>query len=145
MRRIHRDVQHEELVKFLTSGTSAIFSEIWRLLLFAAALGTQQGKRRPIRKSDGGKALPENYFSAPGWRGFLYLISISETENSEILKNTSDNQEILISAFEEYANEGLFIIQGRLKNSAVPLEEITSLLLEVTQSEVPVPDLDNLI
>ena len=61
MRRIQRDICHDELVKALTAGESALFKEIWRLMLFAAALGVFQGKRKSIDKADTGKAIPENY------------------------------------------------------------------------------------
>ena len=86
MRRIQRDIRYEELVKRLTTGDSAVFKEIWRLLLFSAALGIKDGTRKPLEQVDSGKAMPESYFSTPGWRGFLYLIGVAETGGSECLR-----------------------------------------------------------
>lgn len=129
MRRIQRDVRHEELVKILTNGETAIFREIWRLLLFCAALGIADGRRKPIEKPDSGKAIPESYFSSPGWRGFLYLIGISETDNSDCLKASADQQDYLITLFEEYANQGLYLLEEKINSSISPLDVFLELLL----------------
>lgn len=131
MRRIQRDQYHENLIKRLTSGDSAIFKEIWRLLLFAAALGIHDGRRRPLENVDSGKAIPETYFSNPGWMGFLYLIGISETDNSDCLRNIPEEQDKLILAFEEYANHGMYLIEDKIQSSIVPLDDLISLLLDV--------------
>ena len=106
MRRIQRDVCHEDLIKILTSGDMPLFKEIWRAMLFATALGLHEGKRRPLNKTDSGKAIPENYFSTPGWRGFLYLIGVADSGESHCLQGTDEAQDALITAFEEYANQG---------------------------------------
>ncbi len=145
MRRIQRDVCHEDLVKRLTTGDTAIFKEIWRLLLFAAALGIRDGRRRPLGNVDSGKAMPETYFSSPGWRGFLYLIGISETDNSDCLRNTPEEQDGLILAFEEYANHGMYLIEDRIQSSVVPLDDLISLLLDASSTGTAASDVANLI
>ena len=145
MRRIQRDACHEELVKNLTSGDGAIFKEIWRLLLFAAALGIHDGRRRPLVKSESGKAIPDTYFSTPAWRGFLYLMGVAETGNSACLHGNEESQEFLVTAFEEYANNGLHILAERLRASSSPFEEFVSFMLEVVQPATAGPILDDLI
>ncbi len=145
MRRIQRDMCHEELVKNLTSGDSAIFKEIWRLLLFAAALGIHDGRRRPIEKADSGKAIPDTYFSTPAWRGFLYLVGVAETGGSACLHGNDEAQDFLVTAFEEYANNGLHILAERMQASSTPFDVLTSLLLEVVNPAASGPILDDLI
>lgn len=145
MRRIQRDVCHDELVKTLTSGEAPLFKEFWRVMLFAAALGIYEGKRRAIEKSDSGKAIPENYFSAPGWRGFLYLIGVADSGDSNCLHNTEDAQESLIAAFEEYANQGLHTLSARIRSEAFLLDDVTSLLLESCSPKPSGPDVTDLI
>jgi dnd system-associated protein 4 len=145
MRRIQRDVCHEDLVKRLTVEDGAVFGEIWRLLLFAAALGQRTGKRRPLNKVDSGKAMPESYFGTPGWRGFLYLLGVSETGVSDCLRGDTQQSDFLVTLFEEYANEGLFILQERLQVSISPQEEILSLMAEYNQPGSAGPDIDDLI
>lgn len=145
MRRIQRDVCHEEFVKSLTTGDVPLFREIWRLLLFAASLGIKNGKRLPLGKVESGKAMPETYFSSPGWRGFLYLIGIAESGETECLRNCPEAQDALITAFEEYANQGLSLLRDRLQASPSPLDEVVSLLLEVTKTEASSPSVDDLI
>ena len=145
MRRIQRDVCHEDFIKSITSSDSATFKEIWRVLLFAAALGIRDGKRRPLEKVDSGKAMPETYFSTPGWRGFLYLIGVADSGDSACLHGKEDSQDGLISTFEEYANYGLHALADRVGMSASPLDELISLLLEATKSGTPAPIVDDLI
>lgn len=145
MRRIQRDVCHEEFVKSLTSGDGAIFKEIWRVLLFAAALGIQDGKRKPLEKTDSGKAIPDTYFNTPGWRGFLYLIGVADTGDSACLHGTEAAQDALVTAFEEYANNGLHLMADRMQTSAIPLDELITLLLEATKPATSIPIIDDLI
>ncbi|MCC1498184.1 DNA phosphorothioation-associated protein 4 [Alcanivorax sp. 1008] len=145
MRRIQRDMCHEELIKSLTSGDTPVFKEIWRVLLFAAALGIKDSKRIPIEKTDSGKAIPDTYFNSPGWKGFLYLIGLADTGDSACLHGAEEAQDYLVTAFEEYANNGLHILQGRLASSAFPLDDLISLLIETAQPTAPTPDVKDLI
>ena len=145
MRRIQRDVCHEDLIKLLTSGDMPIFKEIWRAMLFAAALGIYEGKRRPLARSDSGKAIPENYFSSPGWRGFLYLIGVADSGDSQCLHGTETAQDALVAAFEEYANQGLFTLGERIRSEAYLLDDVTSLLLESCTPKSAAPDIADLI
>lgn len=145
MRRIQRDIEHEQLVKRLTTGEGAIFPEIWRLLLFAAALGVKQGIRRPLGKVDSGKSMPESYFGSPGWRGFLYLVSLVESDSSACLASSPEQQDFLVSVFEEYANQGLHALGEALQTGGAILEVVTGLLLEAGREPVAAPDLSGLI
>ncbi|AGA91427.1 dnd system-associated protein 4 [Thioflavicoccus mobilis 8321] len=145
MRRIQRDVCHEDLVKRLTVEDGAVFGEIWRLLLFAAAVGRRSGTRRPLNKVDSGKAMPESYFGTPGWKGLLYLLGVSETGVSDCLRSDAQQSDFLVTLFEEYANAGLFILQERLQVSINPQQEILNLMAECRQKESARPDIDDLI
>jgi len=145
LRRIQRDSAKEELVKQLTTGDSAVFKEIWRLLLFAAALGIQAKRRKPLEKVDSGKAMPETYFSAPAWKGLLYLISLVETDDSECLRSSDDAKEALVTAFEEYANSGLEIIEAKMATSVSHLDDLVSIVLETPSSESKQADVVDLI
>ncbi len=145
MRRIQRDLRHEDLVKRLTTGDAAIFREIWRLLLFCAAAGVKDGRRRTLDKVDSGKSMPETYFSSPGWRGFLYLIGVAEIDGSDCLKNTSEQQDFLVTLFEEYANQGLYLLGERMQSSVSPLDDLVGMLLDVTTGQAERPDVEDLI
>jgi len=145
MRRIQRDVCHEEFVKSLTTGDAALFREIWRLLLFAAALGVKEGKRFPLEKVESGKSIPETYFSTPGWHGLLYLIGVVDSGSSDCLRCSTEAQDELITAFEEYANQGLHLLRNRLHASSSTLDEVVSLMMEAIRPEVSLPIVEDLI
>ena len=145
MRRIQREITHEEFIKNLTTGDGAIFKEIWRVLLFAAALGVKEKTRRPLGSTDSGKAIQETYFSTPGWRGFLYLIGVADTGESECLRGSEINEDILVTTFEEYANHGLYVLSERMKSSTSPFDELISLLLDVSQPSISKPVIEFLI
>ncbi|MBL6995467.1 DNA phosphorothioation-associated protein 4 [Desulfobacula sp.] len=145
MRRVHRDVCHEDTIRMLTNGDFAVFKEIWRLLLFSAALGIKRGRRRKIEKSDPGKAFSETYFSSPGWKGFLYLISLVETGSSNCLRSSPDFQNDLITVFEEYANEGLHILERKLRTSNDLQEVFLDLLQNDKDAPARIPNVADLI
>jgi len=145
VRRIQRDTCHEDFIKSLTSGEQAVFRDIWRLLLFAGALGSREGRGQPLESIDSGKAIPENYFSAAGWRGFLYLIGVADTRDSECLRGTEEAQNDLIKAFEEYANHGLHVLSERMNSATSPFDELISILLESRTAQTATPDVDDLI
>lgn len=145
MRRIQRDVRHEEFVKSLTSGEGALFRDIWRVLLFAAAYGVKKGGRLPLERVESNKAMPESYFSTPGWRGFLFLLGFADSTNSEHLKNDEEQQNRLITAFEEYANFGLVEISSRVTSPSSALGDLVGLLLEASNSTQASPDVADLI
>jgi len=145
MRRIQRDLCHEELIKTLTSGDVPIFKEIWRLMLFAAALGISREQRRPLGRVESGKSIPETYFSTPGWRGFLYLLGVAESGDSQCLKGTDEAHDLLALAFEEYANFGLHVIAERLTISSVQLDEFVDLCLEANSIRAAVSNISDLI
>jgi dnd system-associated protein 4 len=145
LRRIQREISHEEFIKDLTTGEKPLFKEIWRLLLLAAAIGVKEGCRTPLGQVDSGKAMPETYFGTPAWRGFLYLIAVADSGESTCLHSSPENQENLVTAFEEYANYGMKILRERISSSTSPLDELTSLVLEASQIPVKEAQIDDLI
>jgi len=122
-----------------------MFREIWRLLLLAAAIGVRDGVREPLKAVESGKAMPETYFSTPAWRGFLYLIAIGESGDSDCLHSTPDNQDKLVTVFEEYANYGLRILKDRIGPCTTPLDELTSFILEAASDRLPNAEVTDLI
>jgi len=109
MRRVQRDSTKEDLIQQLCDSKTGYFSEIWRLLLFAALLGKAKGRREPLKKVDSGKGIDERIFAnSPVWLGIVHLFGLIETGSSEALK--SDNWERSLEVFEEYANGGLSVI-----------------------------------
>lgn len=144
MRRIQRDASHEEFIKSMISAENPIFRDIWRILLFAAAYGVKKGQRLPLEKVESNKSFPDSYCNTPGWRGFLYLLGFADSESSEHLKNDEEQQNKLLTAFEEYANFGLFELKDRLENSSDKLGEFASILQESTKDEDLKPDLSEM-
>jgi dnd system-associated protein 4 len=129
MRRIQRESNYEETVRYFTGGDSPIFKEIWRLLLFAASLGHQLQAKEEIKKSDSGKAMPESYFAnCPAWPGLLYLIGICETESAEILKADEGAEEKLIQTFEQHSTAGLALMAQASKEFDQPLDAMMDLV-----------------
>jgi dnd system-associated protein 4 len=145
MRRIQRDSVHDETIKTITTGDFAIFKEIWRLMLFASSVGIAHGKRTPLKNVDSGKNIPESYFGAPGWPGYLHLLGITETGGSDILHYNEKNQETVISAFEEYANAGLEIIGEKIRQASTPLDALSLILMESQQKDTAAPAIEELI
>ena len=116
MKRIFRDFDNEEIVQQL-SGEGGIFRHIWQVLLFSAALGITKNKKRQLDNPDPGKALMESVFSATNWKGFIYLMSLVETGDSDCLRAKEEEQNEMIKNFEEYANSGLHYLNRRISDT----------------------------
>ncbi len=134
MSRIRRDKKHDALIERLTKGDEGIFSDIWRVLVFAAFVGAKNQKRSAIIDFESGKAFPLNYLQPSCGPGFLSLLGISATEGNEILRSKEGNQDQLILIFEEYANAGMEIISERVAAASSPIEAILALIDEGKES-----------
>lgn len=134
MSRIRRDKKHDALIERLTKGDEGVFSDIWRVLVFAAFVGAKNQKRSAIIDFESGKAFPLNYLQPSCGPGFLSLLGISATEGNEILRSKEGNQDQLILIFEEYANAGMEIISERVAAASSPIEAILTLIDEGKES-----------
>jgi dnd system-associated protein 4 len=130
MSRIRRDKKHDALIERLIKGDEAVFTDIWRVLIFAAFVGANNQKRSPINEFESGKAFPINYLQPSCGPGFLSLLGISATNGNEILRSKEGNQDEQILIFEEYANAGMEIISERIDSTSSPLEAILALIDE---------------
>ncbi len=135
MRRVQRSEDKEGLVKALTAGDNPVFKEIWRLLMFAAALGVMTQRRVPLGTVDSGKAMPQTYFTNnPAWPGFLYLLALVEENTSDILAGGEELDNKRIAIFEEYANGGLELLHNELETSSYSLDAVVGLIAQMTAS-----------
>lgn len=130
MSRIRRDKKHDALIERLTKGDEGVFSDIWRVLVFAAFVGAKNQKRSAIIDFESGKAFPLNYLQPSCGPGFLSLLGISATLGNEILRSKEGNQDQLVLIFEEYANAGMEIISERVNSASSPIEAILALIDE---------------
>jgi len=146
VRRVHRGLDKEDLVKLLTSGDRAPFKEIWRLLLFSAMLGFKNGLRIPLGDTDAGRAIPDTYFAnCQSWPGIFFLFGLVETDATDVLLASETSEELLITIFEEYANGGLSLLQDRIGKTSATVENIVSLIIEESvSSDLEKPQLSDI-
>lgn len=130
MNRIRRDKKHDALIERLIKRDEAVFTDIWRVLIFAAFVGAKNQKRTPIKEFESGKAFPINYLQPSCGPGFLSLLGIRATQGNEILRSKEGNQDLQILIFEEYANAGMEIISERIDSTSSPLEAVLALINE---------------
>jgi dnd system-associated protein 4 len=130
MSRIRRDKKHDALIERLIKKDEAVFTDIWRVLIFAAFVGAKNQKRTPIKEFESGKAFPINYLQPSCGPGFLSLLGIRATQGNEILRSKEGNQDEQILIFEEYANAGMEIISERVAAASSPIEAILALIDE---------------
>ena len=128
MSRIRRDKKHDALIERLTKGEESVFSDIWRVLIFAAFVGAKNQKRSAIKDFESGKAFPLNYLQPSCGPGFLSLLGIRATEGNEILRSKDGNHDEQVLIFEEYANAGMEIISERVNSASAPIEAILALI-----------------
>jgi dnd system-associated protein 4 len=145
MKRIMRATDKEELIEELRSSRVGIFSEIWKLLLFAAQIGLKCGKREPLKSIETGKGIDQATFgNSPSWPGILYLMALSESGDSQVLAGSAEGEDQRIMLFQEYANGGLSVIKEFFKDRTVDLDGVLALieLHQVKQHQLGSVDLD---
>jgi len=112
MRRIRRASDKEDVIERLSKKSDTLFTDIWRLLVFAATVGLQAKKREPIDQYDSGKSIDYTYFSGcPAWPGLIHLIGLVESQDPKVLNPDQEQIDYRITLFEEYANAGLRILR----------------------------------
>jgi dnd system-associated protein 4 len=144
MRRIQRALDKEDVVKVLTSGDAPLFKEIWRLVLFAAAVGYHFDRRDKLGAVDSGKAFPPNYISNPAWPGVHYLLALVCTSEPHVLSGTDESDDERITIFEEYANGGLAVLKEQLEQRSYSLDSFLQFIssVEISPTKVKIEDLE---
>ncbi|MDN3548931.1 hypothetical protein [Mucilaginibacter aquaedulcis] len=107
------------------------FLHMWELFVYAAILGFNDGKRKaldklhkPFRWGNIGNAHQKN----------LLILAVAKANSFESLKD----KEELKKAIEEYANQGLSIIDQELKNNPSAYADLESFTLKVLTDLPPV-------
>ena len=136
MRRIQRASDKEEtVIRPLTTGDNPIFKEIWRLLMFAAAVGFKNGRSVALGATDSGKAIPQTYFqNSPAWPGFLHLLALVGDGDPHILAGDDASDERRIMLFEMYANGGLAILEEELERRSYSFEAVLEFITATDNS-----------
>lgn len=135
IRRIHRDADKRRIIESLTSDGTPAFREIWRLLLFAATLGLKNGRRVPLANADSSETIRQELFgNSPAWPGILYLISLVETGGTDVLMATEESETQRLTAFEEYANGGLAVLEEHFKAGNCNLDSLLNFIQAQTSA-----------
>jgi len=139
MRDIRRLDSTESIVdrltdpKFTETG-EPVFKTIMELLIFAAGIGFSSKRRTPVSSS--GKAVPYRIFKNNEKDGYLYLLALAETKNSECLG--PDDNDMVAQIFEEYAAGGLEEITDWLNDNPTDGSGVHSLIAKLQSRIGPV-------
>lgn len=118
MRGIKRSKQFEDMVRQLIGETSEdqqikpAFSTMRELMCFAAALGYENARRKPLSE-DTLEIDARNWSNSQEAMDLLYLIALVGEKDGEILRE--DRIDDAVSIFEEYANGGFEVLAQWLK------------------------------
>jgi dnd system-associated protein 4 len=112
MRNVRRNLSHEVLVKLLAEKAHpktqrSIFPTMRELQCFAAALGFQENRRKPLE----GKAAEIDgriFENSELATDLVYLIALAGAGDVNILQPEREDE--AVSVFEEFANGGLEIL-----------------------------------
>lgn len=141
IKRIQRASDKEAIIELLTSESVGAFREIWRLMFFAAIVGFKNGRREPLASIQSGEGIRQDSFANnPVWSGTLYLLSLVETGQTDVLRATEEAEDERIKIFEEYANGGLAILKEQFETSAESLDSLLTFIQSQTETAAT-PDL----
>jgi dnd system-associated protein 4 len=144
-RRIYRAKDKEDVIQSLVAKNERCFSEIWRVLIFAAVLGVKRGVREPLTEFDSARAIDFQTFSnSPTWPGLLHLMTLCEWDDAIALSSSPEIDEDRIRLFEEYANGGLSLLKATIETKSYSLDGIVDLLYAETVRTLPPPDTESI-
>ena len=135
MKSVRREVRHEVLVKMLAEKAHprtqrSLFPTMRELLCFAAALGFEQQRRKPLEgktaEIDG--RIFENLEVATD---MVYLVALAGAGDVNILQ--PEREEDAVAIFEEYANGGLEILSEWMAASAGDIDGDQALFQGIIQ------------
>lgn len=136
MKNVRRNADHEVLVKLLAEKPHpktqrSIFPTMRELLCFAAALGFQEARRRPLsgKTAEIDGRIFENSELATD---MVYLVALAGAGDIAILQPDRDDE--AVSIFEEYANGGLEVLSEWLAASAGDIDGDQALFNGLTRS-----------
>lgn len=142
-KRVHRARDKEDIINLLMREELGVFREIWRLLLFAAQIGSEAGRREPLASIDSGKGIDQSTFgNSPSWPGICFLMALAERGNSEALSGSAEAEDLRLTVFQEYANGGLSILRDFFRDRTVNMEALLSFIEGRTQQPVQEADLN---
>lgn len=143
IKRIHRATDKEEIIKLMTSEQLGVFKEIWRLLMFAAQVGYHNKRREPLKAIEAGKGIDQSTFgNSPAWPGVVFLISLADSGAADVLGGSPENEDLRLTAFQEYANGGLAILQDFFTSRQANLDGLIEFIDTQRMSARLAPDLE---
>lgn len=128
-RRIGYAKDKSDIIKRLVAGedSSGPFELIADALVFAAALGLRRNRRVPIGNAVS-EPIRQDVFDRRGYDTMMNLVVLQSDQRAQVLGDSDASVEGRATAFEEYANGGLELLQEELKG-AVNTTETTILLI----------------
>lgn len=140
IRRVRRASDKEDVIERLSKKSDTVFVDIWKLLVFAASIGLNSGRREEILQFDSGKSIDITYFSGcAAWPGLLHLIGLVETKDPKILNPDQTQWDRRILLFEEYANAGLTILRDVCEPRDYSIDSLLHLFGSLGQNDASDP------
>jgi len=126
-RRIGYAKDKTDIIKRLVASeeTTGPFDLIADALVFAAALGLRRNRRVPIGNAVS-EPIRQDVFDRHGYDTMMNLLVLQSDQRPQVLADSEETGRA--TAFEEYANGGLEILQDELKG-AINTMETTILLI----------------
>ncbi len=112
-RRIRPPADHEELIDRLTE--EKVFEAKQSVMMFAAALGYREGKKRDIGRP--GEGVRYSIFESRGDDVFINALAVAVGGKVEALDPNGPEATDPISIFEQYVAGGLDILSAALKDT----------------------------
>jgi dnd system-associated protein 4 len=129
-RRIHRAKDKEDVIQSLITSNEKLFTEIYRVMIFAAVYGKKKGVREPLGSVDSAKGIDyQTFANAPAFPGLLHLLTLSEWNDPVALSSSPEIDEDKINLFEEYVNGGLQLLRHELDPKSYSLDGMIEILL----------------
>ncbi len=135
----------EDRVGFIESMLKAAkgpFETKAQVLGFAAAYGAKYGERLPITKASSGESIRHSVFVGEKLDTLINMLAITHTGDPKILARSDEMEELRALIFEEFANSGLALLEGKLQGE---VKYTQSLLLLMKEAEGKGDEVESLV
>lgn len=139
-RRIRVPADKAEFMESMLKTAKGSFELKAQAMGFAAAYGAKYGERSPFSKS--GEPIRYSVFVGEKLDTLINMLAITHTGDPKVLARSDKMEELRALIFEEFANSGLALLEGKLQGE---VKYTQSLLLIMKEAQGSGDEVESLV
>ena len=112
-----------------------------QVLGYAAAYGVKYGERLSFAQASSGESIRHGVFVGEKLDTLINMLAITHTGDPKVLARSDEMEELRALIFEEFANSGLALLEGKLQGEVKYTQSLLLLMKEAQGSSDEVESL----